>query len=44
MSIIANSETPSMPDLKVSVRQLFGFDSNLEVPAYSLPNEQPLIA
>src|SRR5436190_987482 len=39
MSIIANSETPSMPDLKGSVRQLFRFDSSLEVPAYSLPNE-----
>src|SRR5437867_4021100 len=39
MTIIANSETPSMPDLKVSVRQLFGFDSSLEVPAYSQPNE-----
>jgi len=28
-----------MPDTKVSVKQLFGFDSNLEVPAYSRPTE-----
>jgi cobaltochelatase CobS len=26
---------PALPDMKVSVRQLFGIDSNLEVPAYS---------
>src|SRR4029078_275531 len=30
--------TAPMPDLKVSVRQLFGFDSDMEVPAYSAPN------
>ncbi len=28
-----------MPDIKVSVKQLFGFDSNLEVPAYSQVSE-----
>ena len=28
-----------MPDIKVSVKQLFGFDSNLEVPAYSKASE-----
>ncbi len=28
-----------MPDIKVSVKQLFGFDSNLEVPAYSKSSE-----
>src|SRR5205085_9125154 len=39
MTAIANSETPNLPDMKVSVRQLFGFDSNLEVPAYSQANE-----
>ena len=39
MTAIANAETPNMPDMKVSVRQLFGFDSNLEVPAYSQANE-----
>ena len=28
-----------LPDIKVSVRQLFGFDSDMEVPAYSEPDE-----
>ena len=28
-----------MPDIKASVKQLFGFESNLEVPAYSKPSE-----
>ena len=28
-----------MPDIKASVNRLFGFDSNLEVPAYSKPSE-----
>jgi cobaltochelatase CobS len=28
-----------MPDMKVSVRQVFGIDSDLEVPAYSQPEE-----
>src|SRR4029079_2609664 len=32
-------ETPNLPDMKVSVRQLFGFDSNFEVPAYSKASE-----
>ena len=31
--------TPGLPDMKVSVRQVFGFDSDLEVPAYSNPDE-----
>jgi cobaltochelatase CobS len=26
---------PAMPDMKVSVRQLFGIDTDMEVPAYS---------
>jgi cobaltochelatase CobS len=30
----------SLPDMKVSVRQLFGIDTNLEVPAFSKPQEQ----
>ena len=30
--------TPTMPDMKVSVRQVFGFNSDLEVPAYSSPD------
>ena len=28
-----------MPDIKVSVKQLFGFDANLDVPAYSKASE-----
>src|SRR6187200_1762254 len=39
MTAIANAETPNLPDMKVSVRQLFGFDSNIEVPAYSKADE-----
>src|SRR5262245_39180868 len=31
---------PGLPDMKVSVRQLFGIDSDLEVPAYSRPEDQ----
>ena len=27
-----------LPDMKVSVRQVFGIDSNMEVPAYSEPD------
>ncbi len=29
----------SMPDMKLSVRQVFGIDSDLEVPAYSKPDD-----
>ncbi len=32
-------QTAGLPDLKVSVRQLFGIDTDLEVPAYSTPDE-----
>lgn len=33
-------KTPSLvPDMKISVRQVFGIDSDLEVPGYSEPNE-----
>ena len=28
-----------LPDMSVSVRQVFGIDTNLEVPAYSRPDE-----
>ena len=31
----AQAGVPGMPDMKVSVRQLFGIDADLEVPAYS---------
>ena len=40
MNAKANGEAGNgMPDMKVSVRQVFGFDSNIEVPAYSKPGE-----
>ena len=28
-----------LPDMKVSIRQLFGIDSDMEVPAFSEPDE-----
>jgi cobaltochelatase CobS len=31
----AQAGVPGLPDMKVSVRQVFGIDSDLEVPAYS---------
>src|SRR5215510_12189260 len=39
MTATINGEAAPLPDMKVSVRQLFGFDSNLEVPAYSRASE-----
>ncbi len=33
------SEPQGLPDMKVSVRQVFGIDSDMEVPAYSEPDE-----
>ena len=39
MNAKATLEANGMPDIKVSVKQAFGFDSNLEVPAYSKPSE-----
>jgi cobaltochelatase CobS len=33
------SEVTGLPDMKVSVRQVFGIDADLEVPAYSTANE-----
>src|SRR5262249_39965218 len=30
---------PGLPDMKVSIRQVFGIDSDMEVPAYSEANE-----
>ncbi len=29
----------ALPDMKISVRQVFGIDTDLEVPAYSEPDE-----
>ena len=38
--MLASPETQNgLPDMKVSVRQVFGFDSSLEVPAYSQTEE-----
>ena len=39
MNAKATAEANGMPDTKVSVKQLFGFESNLEVPAYSKATE-----
>ena len=39
MNAKATAEANGMPDIKVSVKQLFGFDSTLEVPAYSKATE-----
>src|ERR1700740_1442600 len=36
---IASEGVSGLPDMKVSVRQVFGIDSDLEVPAYSEPDE-----
>ena len=38
MSLSAAEAAAPLPDLKVSVRQLFGLDADFEVPAYSKPN------
>jgi len=35
---IATEEVAGLPDMKVSVRQVFGIDSDMEVPAYSEPD------
>ncbi len=37
--IEALDERAPLPDMKISVRQVFGIDSDLEVPAYSSPDE-----
>ncbi len=35
----ATHETPGLPDLKLSVRQVFGIETDMEVPAYSKADE-----
>src|SRR5262245_49772602 len=35
----ATQEVAGLPDMKVSIRQVFGFDSDMEVPAYSDADE-----
>jgi cobaltochelatase CobS len=37
--LATTEKTPGLPDMKVSVRQLFGIDTDLEVPAYSQGEE-----
>jgi len=39
MSSQAIAEVPGLPDMQVSVRQLFGIDTDLEVPAYGEADE-----
>ena len=36
---VATQEVAGLPDMKVSVRQIFGIDSDMEVPAYSEPDD-----
>src|SRR5271169_6743237 len=38
MSLATDTQS-GLPDMKVSIRQMFGIDSDLEVPAYSEPDE-----
>src|SRR6202140_5258682 len=38
MTAVTEPATP-LPDIKGSVRQIFGFDSDMEVPAYAEPDE-----
>jgi cobaltochelatase CobS len=40
MTDTMNGQTTALPDIKVSVRQLFGFESSLQVPAFSQPTDQ----
>ena len=35
----AVQEVAGLPDMKVSIRQVFGIDSDLEIPAYSKADE-----
>src|SRR5664279_4298083 len=36
---VAGESYENLPDMKVSIRQLFGIDSDMQVPAYSKPDE-----
>ena len=36
---MAGKSYENLPDMKVSIRQLFGIDSDMEVPAYSQADE-----
>src|ERR1700716_4766281 len=42
MSVATQASQPNvvgLPDMKVSIRQVFGIDSDMQVPAYSEPDE-----
>src|SRR6186713_2901940 len=39
MTFAASSNGAGVPDMSVSVRQVFGIDTDLEVPAYSRPDD-----
>jgi len=39
VNAIGETPPPPPPDMKISVRQVFGIDTDLECPAYSEPNE-----
>ena len=36
---VATEEFAALPDMKVSIRQVFGIDSDMEIPAYSEADE-----
>ncbi|MBM3511399.1 MAG: cobaltochelatase subunit CobS [Alphaproteobacteria bacterium] len=38
-SALSTAQVTALPDIKVSVRQMFGIDSDLEVPGYSQPSQ-----
>src|SRR4030042_2423350 len=38
MTLVAANDGAALPDMSVSVRQVFGIDTDLEVPAFSLPD------
>ena len=35
----ANGEAPDLPDIEISVRQVFGLDTDMQVPAFSMGSE-----
>jgi cobaltochelatase CobS len=39
MSLAETTDVPGLPDMNVSVRQVFGIDTDLEIPAYSTKEE-----
>ena len=38
-SALSTAQVTALPDIKVSVRQMFGIDSDLEVPGFSQPSQ-----